>query len=224
MNVRKIVDVIMFLLLLCLMAFHQTGRNIHEILGMIMIICFVVHHILNYRWYKTIFKGKMNSRKLTYSIINTLLLVCIFILCLSGLTMSRLLPFLNFMPIAYARSVHMLTGYWGFIIMAVHLGLHIQVMCRTMQKRIESQHNLIKITMYYGVPFLLSIVGMIMFLKNDFLTYLLLGIRFSSFEESTFISFIMEYLSVFILFVIMTHFVFSYFVSTPKKKESNKNE
>ena len=58
MKVKRILDVVMFILLLFLMAFFNTGQTVHEVLGILMAICFIIHHVLNRNWYKTVFKGK----------------------------------------------------------------------------------------------------------------------------------------------------------------------
>ena len=57
MMVRRIVDICMTILLLCLMAYQVTGEEAHEWIGMVMTALVVVHQILNRRWYGAIFKG-----------------------------------------------------------------------------------------------------------------------------------------------------------------------
>lgn len=54
-------DVIMTVLFLCMMAYHITGNKLHEWLGIILFALFILHHILNMKWYKGIFKGKYSA-------------------------------------------------------------------------------------------------------------------------------------------------------------------
>ena len=75
--IKKIVDVLMTVLLLCLMAYQVTGETLHEWCGIVMTVLLIVHHILNFRWYKSLFKGKYNVYRVVTVIVNTLLLVIV---------------------------------------------------------------------------------------------------------------------------------------------------
>lgn len=61
------------------------------------------------------------------SLINILLIVMILSMMISGIIISKhAFIFLNIQNGAsYARIAHMLSAYWGFMIMSLHLGLHI---------------------------------------------------------------------------------------------------
>lgn len=59
----RITDIIMTGNLLFLMALQVTQQFAHEWLGIAMTVLFIVHHIMNYKYYKTIFKGKYNTRR-----------------------------------------------------------------------------------------------------------------------------------------------------------------
>lgn len=58
MRIKRILDLVMVVLLILLMGFFQTGQTIHEILGILMAICFIIHYLLNKNWYRMIFNGK----------------------------------------------------------------------------------------------------------------------------------------------------------------------
>ena len=125
------------------MAYPVTNPLIHEILGIVTLICFVVHHLLNRKWYQTLMKGKLSLIKKVYIFINFILLIDILVIFLSGLTMSKILPFFNFMAIGMARKAHMMATYWGFILMAIHLGLHLQIMLVKIKKYISKQSHVV---------------------------------------------------------------------------------
>ena len=61
-KIKIVIDMLMYFIFVILMGHHITENLIHEILGTILFILFVVHHILNYKYYKTIFKGKYNLK------------------------------------------------------------------------------------------------------------------------------------------------------------------
>ena len=86
-DVRKVIDVGMMILLLLLMAFPFTGQDIHIFLGIIMIVFFIIHHYLNRRWYLSLFKGKKTKIQILFITINSLLLISIFGVALSRITL-----------------------------------------------------------------------------------------------------------------------------------------
>ena len=59
--IKRIVDVCMTVLLLCLMAYQVTGEALHEWIGIGMTVLVIIHQILNRKWYGAIFKGKYNN-------------------------------------------------------------------------------------------------------------------------------------------------------------------
>ena len=95
-DVRKVIDVGMMILLLLLMAFPFTGQDIHIFLGIIMIVFFIIHHYLNRRWYLSLFKGKKTKIQILFITINSLLLISIFGVALSGLTLAGYVPIMSF--------------------------------------------------------------------------------------------------------------------------------
>lgn len=125
--IKKIVDACMTVLLLCLMAYQVTGETLHEWFGIGMTVLLIVHHILNRKWYAALFKGKYNAYRVITVIVNTLLLASIVLTAVCGIAMSaHAVPFLyGVLPVSFARRFHLAMTFWSFILMGVHLGLHI---------------------------------------------------------------------------------------------------
>lgn len=209
---KLLLDVVMLILLLFLMAYPVTNPLIHEILGIVTLICFVIHHLLNRKWYQTLMKGKLSLIKKVYIFINFILLIDILVIFLSGLTMSKLLPFLNFMSIGMARKAHMMATYWGFILMAIHLGLHLQIMLVKIKKYISKQSRVVASIISF-IPVLLVIYGIIMFIKNQWITYLFLLREFIFVDPSIgLMQMLIETLAVFILFATLSYLVIKTFI------------
>lgn len=209
---KLLLDVVMLILLLFLMAYPVTNPLIHEILGIVILICFVIHHLLNRKWYQTLMKGKLSLIKKVYIFINFILLIDILVIFLSGLTMSKLLPFLNFMSIGMARKAHMMATYWGFILMAIHLGLHLQIMLVKIKKYISKQSHVVASIISF-IPVLLVIYGIIMFIKNQWITYLFLLREFIFVDPSIgLMQMLIETLAVFILFATLSYLVIKTFI------------
>ena len=64
-KIQNIVDTFMVLLLPILMAYSLIGEAVHEWAGIAMSLLFIMHHVLNWRWYKSILKGHILSRGLS---------------------------------------------------------------------------------------------------------------------------------------------------------------
>lgn len=128
--IKKTGDALMTVLLLCLMAYQVTGETLHEWGGIAMTVLLIVHHILNFKWYKSLFKGKYNAYRVVSVLVNTLLLASIALTALCGMAMSsHAVPFLyGMLPISFARRFHLALSFWSFILMGLHLGLHIPAM------------------------------------------------------------------------------------------------
>lgn len=58
---RMIVNIAMTVVLLCLMAYTLVGETAHEVLGTVMFILFIIHHILNRKWFGAVTKGRYNA-------------------------------------------------------------------------------------------------------------------------------------------------------------------
>ena len=110
---KKLIDIIMTLLLLCLMAYQVTEESLHEWFGIVMTAVLILHHILNYRWYKSLFKGKYNAYRIVTVFTNTLLLAVIALTALCGMAMSgHAVPFLyGFIPVSFARRIHLAMSF-----------------------------------------------------------------------------------------------------------------
>ena len=128
--IKKTVDAVMTAVLLCLMAYQVTGEALHEWFGVGMTVLLIVHHVLNFRWYKSLFKGKYNAYRAVTVAVNTLLLLSIALTALCGMAMSaHAVPFLyGMLPVSFARRFHLAVPFWSFILMGFHLGLHIPAM------------------------------------------------------------------------------------------------
>ena len=94
--------------------------------GAAMFLLFILHHGLNWRWYPRLAKGRYTPLRVIQTIVNFLVLASMAGLMVSGIILSR--EVFAFLPISggmgFARILHMLSAYWGFILMSTHLGLH----------------------------------------------------------------------------------------------------
>ena len=128
--IKRIVDAAMTVLLLLLMAYQVTGEVLHEWIGISMTVLVIIHQILNRKWYGVLFKGKYNPYRSVTTILSILLLASFALTAFCGMSMScHAVPFLYGMaPVTFARQMHLSMSHWAFVLMGLHLGLHIPAM------------------------------------------------------------------------------------------------
>lgn len=208
-SVKIIVDVIMTVLLLLLMAFELIGGTAHEWLGVGMFVMFVIHHILNRRWTAHLLKGKYTPVRVFQTILVVLVLLCILSSMVSGIVLSR--HVFAFLPIeggrSWARVLHMIGAYWGFVFMSLHLGVHWNMMMGMAGKAVKTPSALrtwilrllgAAVAAYGVFAFIKRGIGGYMFLRNMFV--------FFDFEEPL-VLFYVDYIAVMGLFVWIGHYL-----------------
>ena len=128
--IKRIVDVVLTVLLLFIMAYQVTGDWLHEWLGITMTVIVICHHVLNYKWYKSLFKGKYTAYRIILTAADVLLLGAFALTALSGMSMSgHAVPFMyGTINVMSARKLHLAVSFWSFTLMGVHIGLHLRSM------------------------------------------------------------------------------------------------
>ena len=182
-KIKIVIDILMYLIFVILMGHHITENLIHEILGTILFILFIVHHILNYRYYKTIFKGKYNFKRVFLLIIDLLLLISMIGMMISGVIISSdVFTFFKLPTTIFGRQLHMVSTSWAFVIMSIHLGLHLGVFINKLNKKMK---NSVLEYVYYLILILIVIYGVYSFKKLNFISdmFLLNAFKFYDFNE-----------------------------------------
>ena len=175
MIAKRIVDVCMTVLLLCLMAYQVTGEALHEWIGMGMTVLVIIHQILNRKWYGAIFKGKYNSYRLVATVVNIALLLSFAMTAFCGMSMSgHAVPFLYGMTkVSFARRMHLSMSHWAFVLMGLHLGMHIPVMTAKM-KLADKVRMVLSVLLCIAAG-----IGLYLFIKNGMFGYLFFRVPFA---------------------------------------------
>ena len=177
-KVKRIVDICLTVLLLCLMASQVTGEALHEWLGIGMTLLLIVHHILNIKWYAALFRGKYNAYRTITTVINTLLLASIALTAFCGMSMSNhAVPFLyGMVDMVFTRTMHLAMSYWSFILMGLHLGLHLPAMTA----KIRPGKTVKRICT--GLFTMIAGIGLWLFIKNGIPEYITFRTHFAFFD------------------------------------------
>ena len=203
-----------------LMAFELIGRAAHEWIGTGMFILFIIHHILNTKWSRSLLRGKYTPFRIfqTASAVSALL----FMLgsFISALLISR--EVFAFLPVssgqAFGGTLHMLCAYWGFVILSLHLGLHwnsiIGMAGRLVKKAFRARRNILRIL---GTA--IALYGVYAFFRREIPGYLFLRTQFIFFDFSEpLIFFFLDYLSIMGMFVWTGHYLSKGALSLQAKK------
>ncbi len=187
-RIKRIVDVAMTVLLLCLMAYQVTGEMAHEWIGIGMTVLVIIHQILNRRWYGALFQGKYNPYRLATTILNILLLICFALTAFCGMSMSSYaVPFLYGMaPVFFVRRMHLSMSHWAFVLMGLHLGMHIPAMTAGLRQKERVR------TVLGGIFTFVGGIGLWLFLRNGMPNYLFFRVPFAflDYEKSGWLVFL----------------------------------
>ena len=188
--IKRIVDVCMTVLLLCLMAYQVTGEALHEWIGIDMTVLVIIHQLLNRKWYGALFtpkragkmsgghfdrKGKYNPYRIITTVVNIALLLSFAMTAFCGMSMSgHAVPFLYGMTkVSFARRMHLSMSHWAFVLMGLHLGMHVPVMFARL-------HLTDKLKMVISVALcIVAGIGLFLFIRNGMPDYLFFRVPFA---------------------------------------------
>lgn len=219
MKIKIILDLFMTAVLLVLMAFQITGQEFHEWFGAGMLVLFLVHNILNFQWYKNLFRGRYTIFRVLQTVIDLAVLISMLCLAYSGVLMSRYA--LSFIPLdgsmALARQMHMAASYWGFVLMSIHAGLHYGMVVGIVSKAVKGRRipkAAVWVLRVFAV--LIAAYGAVCFYRADIISYMLLKNQFAFFDfEQSAVSVFTEYAAMMGLWI-----WFSYYLAKILKKIS----
>ena len=141
---KMIMDGIMMILLLVLMNYDLTGGLIHEFLGIVILVGFIIHTAANRRYYaamiKAIKRGEAGTRNKVAFAINIILPFLAILMLLSSVAVSReLLPGISVM----FRSemwvpIHIICAVVLLICVFIHVCLHAKMISAFIGQYAES--------------------------------------------------------------------------------------
>lgn len=222
------VDIIMLLLLLALMASWMVGEETHEWAGVCMGVLFLIHLMLNIRWWSGIFKGNYTAFRIVQAVINVLLLVAMVLQMASGIVMSRYI-FRRLSAaggMMWARTVHHTGAYWSFVLISLHLGMHWNIVRNRIKRAVQVQGDSRGRTIALRIAAAgISLCGIAAFLQRDFAAYLFMRQMFTYFDDrEPLFQFFVSYLAIMGLFTGIGHYAAVYLRSRAGKKRRDKND
>ena len=225
---KRMVDLAMIILLPLLMAEILTGQEIHEWLGVIMLVMFFTHHFLNLGWWKGLLKGKYTLSRASGTALDLLLLLDMIALCVSGIMMSGFVfRFLHLNGgMILARQLHLSASHWGLILMSAHLGMHMEMFMGMGRKLFHlSEKNTARTCFLRFVAAALAVYGIYAFMTQRMTDYLFLQTHFVMFDETkAAVVYFAETVAIIGLFAAAAHYsnkLLCEIGKGPEKKQSN---
>ena len=205
-KIRLPLDIMMTLVSIVLMGgnFLFPAEIVHEILGVGLFVLWSVHIFFNRRWYSAIFRGKYNPCRIMQTVINCCILICTIFLMISGIILSnQLFTFLNIQSgLGFARIAHLLSSHWYYLFMSLHIGLHMGRLLQNVAAKILPRILLVLVCAY----------GLYAFIARGVWKYLILKQQFFFFDvERGYVLFVMDYISIIILFAVVSRLVVASF-------------
>ncbi|WP_300980727.1 DUF4405 domain-containing protein [Flavonifractor sp. An306] len=222
-------DLLMTVLLLLLMAFMLTEQEIHEWLGAGSLVLFIAHHVLNRKWLGNLGNGTYTPFRIFQTILTALVFLSMLGSMVSGIMMSRyVFAFLSIRGgMAFARMLHMLCAYWGFIFLSAHLGLHWGMMMGLLRKAAGLKvANPTRTVILRVLACGIAVYGGCAFWKHHIADYLFLRSMFVFFDyEQPPMQFLTEYLAMMGLWMFFAYYTGKLLqkrtISAKRKKEGS---
>jgi hypothetical protein len=206
---KLILDVLMTAFLLIAFAYHLTGNLTHEVVGVILFVLFVAHNAVNWKWYKSLFKGKYHIRRTLGTVINFLLAVSMVVLAISGMMISRdVFAFMGLGGGFQARQLHIFSAYWGLLLISVHAGLHWNMILGAIRKMTGlTSTNRIYSVLFFLLAMAIAAYGVKSSFDMDVGSKLFLQYAFGFWDfENAAAEFFLAHLSIMGLYIFITHY------------------
>lgn len=212
-KIKMLLDIVMTILLFVSMSFQFMEQVNHEIFGTILFVTFIFHHLLNWRWYANLGKGKYTGPRILMTVIDFIILIDMFALMFSGMRMSGYVfkwLHLNY-SMEIARTLHMTASHGGFLFLGMHVGLHYGM--------IKNKLNFKDRKIYSILIGLISVYGIYALIKRRFFAYIFGLIHFVLFDfgESV-VVFELDLLAIFILMIAIGYNVQKLVISMERGK------
>lgn len=168
-KIKIIIDIIMFIIFVYLMSYRAGGGLfLHGICGCILFALFIIHHLLNIRWYAGLGKGKYNWTRKSFAVIDFILLGIMILMAISSVMMSgSVFAFSPFIATQFARDLHVSSTAWGFIFMGLHLGLHTNSSFKKLVRIIKEKNKKYLLYLYRLLFFIFLVLGIFNFIKSE---------------------------------------------------------
>ena len=217
------VDIMMTAALYACMAYMLIGEEAHEWIGSGLALLFVLHNALNRKWYAALLTGRYTPLRAFQTSVNLLCLASMAAAAVSGAAMSRYLYDIPFLSggASLARTVHMLSAYWGYCFISLHLGLHWSMILGMMKNAAAPQNAPRWITpLLRTAGAAAALLGAHALMRHSLLDYMFLRNQFVFFDTERPLSlFFLDYAAIMALWAWLAHYARLALIKVPARKK-----
>ena len=164
-SIKLAVDILMFAAFCYLTGYHPgAGVLAHGVVGITLFALFIAHHLLNLIWYKALPKGNYTPTRCLFVVVNFAFLADMILMAASSVLMSELVFASSpFHSTQFARSLHVMSSAWGFVLMSLHLGLHTHAPLCKLERKCQSKLSRV---LYSTLSVAVFALGIVCFAKS----------------------------------------------------------
>ena len=199
---KIIIDILLLILMICEYSNVYLSPEIHELVGICLIVLVAIHLFLNRRYFRAIAKGRYGKKRSFELIINISFFAVFLLTCIFGLLSSqKILAFLNIGSLTIVYQ-HKILGYLCIILLGIHLGINLKRMFKKIEKKLGKKIS-------YLIYLIIIIYGIYSFIQVDFLNHLTGSYGFSLMTGNILIN-SMEYLSIILMITVIVHMIYEF--------------
>lgn len=198
--IRMCVDIAMVILMPLLMAYSLVGELLHEIIGVSLFVLFITHHVLNRKWLSSLKQGKWTALRVVNTAVNVLMFLLMLAMMVSALIISNyLFVSLKLGGAAIGRVLHLVAANWLFVLMSLHLGLHMNTVSAYFG--IGPHKTLRRVLSVFFA--LIAVYGCYAMIKRSMPSYLFLTQFFAFLDDfEPVVFFLLDYVSIMVFFAV----------------------
>lgn len=206
---RNILNLATLIGLMVVMDYHFTKNMVHEIVGVLIALLFILHNTLNRRWYRSIGKGDLLLLRRIGIAINLLLAFMMLLATVTGVFISRTL----FLPISvsghlWVHELHTLSSYAAFILCGIHLGFHWNALRERVRRLGIDGTNPVSALLGQTVSAFVVCYGVYASFSRHIGSKLLLQQASTSWgAKPLLIDFLLDHLAIMAFYAVMTHYL-----------------
>ncbi len=126
-KIKIFIDILMLAGMFGALNYQIFSGSAHKRISAVLYLLFILHNLLNYRWYKTLLKGKYKPFRMIQTVVNILVILSMFGILYSGILLAKeIAGGIVTEGMTAARMLHITASYLGALGMVVHGGLHVR--------------------------------------------------------------------------------------------------
>lgn len=215
------VDLLVTAALYACMAYILVGEEAHEWIGSGLALLFILHNALNRKWYAALLTGRYTPLRIFQAAVNLLCLASMAAAALSGAAMSRYVYDVQFLSggASLACAVHMLSAYWGYCFVSLHIGLHWSMALGIIKNAAATDAlRLAPVLRVAGAA--AALLGVHALLRHNLLDYMFLRSQFVFFDtERPLYLFFLDYAAIMAFWAWLAHYARLLLIKAARKEK-----